>query len=42
LQEGFYDDGELEEAYESMPAGMRYEKMMLRELIKQMRKKGRA
>ncbi len=36
----FYDNGKLEDAYESMPAGMRYEKMMLRELIKQMRKKG--
>jgi tRNA pseudouridine13 synthase len=36
----YYDEGEFEEAYESMPAGMRYEKMMLRELIKQMRKKG--
>ncbi|MBZ2165151.1 tRNA pseudouridine(13) synthase TruD [Methanobacterium spitsbergense] len=36
----YYDDGELEEAYESMPAGMRYEKMMLRELMKQKRKKG--
>ena len=36
----FYDDGKLEEAYESMPAGMRYEKMMLRELIKQKRKMG--
>jgi tRNA pseudouridine13 synthase len=36
----FYDDGEMGEAYESMPAGMRYEKMMLRELLKQKRKKG--
>jgi tRNA pseudouridine13 synthase len=36
----YYDEGELEEAYESMPAGMRYEKMMLRELLKQKRKKG--
>ena len=36
----YYDDGELEEAYESMPSGMRYEKMMLRELMKQKRKKG--
>ncbi|WP_048192197.1 tRNA pseudouridine(13) synthase TruD [Methanobacterium sp. SMA-27] len=36
----YYDEGELEEAYESMPAGMRYEKMMLRELMKQKRKKG--
>lgn len=35
-----YDEGKLNEAYESMPAGMRYEKMMLRELIKQMKKKG--
>ncbi len=38
--ESLYDEGKLEEAYECMPAGMRYEKMMLRELIKQMRKKG--
>ena len=36
----FYDEGDLEEAYESMPSGMRYEKMMLRELIQQKRKKG--
>lgn len=36
----YYDDGKLEEAYESMPAGMRYEKMMLRELMKQKHKKG--
>lgn len=35
-----YDEGEFEEAYDSMPSGMRYEKMMLRELIKQRRKKG--
>jgi len=36
----FYDEGDLEEAYESMPSWMRYEKMMLRELIQQKRKKG--
>ncbi len=36
----FYDNGELEESLESMPSGMRYEKMMLRALIKEMKKKG--
>lgn len=36
----FYDEGELEESLESMPSGMRYEKMMLRALIKEMKKKG--
>ena len=30
----FYDEGELEESLEAMPSGMRYEKMMLRALIK--------
>jgi len=35
-----YDEGHYREAYESMPSGMRYEKMMLRELIKEMKKKG--
>lgn len=35
-----YDQGEMQEAYEHMPSSMRYEKMMLRELIKQKRKKG--
>ena len=35
-----YDEGKFQEAYESMPAGMRYEKMMLRELMKQGRKRG--
>src|SRR5690606_31436217 len=35
-----YDEGHYQEAYESMPSGMRYEKMMLRELIKEMKKKG--
>jgi tRNA pseudouridine13 synthase len=35
-----YDEGNLEEAYESMPSWMRYEKMMLRELIRQEKKKG--
>lgn len=34
-----YDEGEYEEAYESMPSGMRYEKMMLREIMKEERKK---
>jgi tRNA pseudouridine13 synthase len=34
-----YDEGELQEAYESMPAGMRYEKMMLRELMREQKKK---
>ncbi|AUB55150.1 tRNA pseudouridine(13) synthase TruD [Methanobacterium subterraneum] len=36
----FYDEGELEESLESMPSGMRYEKMMLRALIKEMKKRG--
>ena len=35
-----YDEGDWEEAYKSMPSGMRYEKMMLRELMKQKKKKG--
>ncbi|HMK54257.1 MAG TPA: tRNA pseudouridine(13) synthase TruD [Methanobacteriaceae archaeon] len=35
-----YDQGEWEEAYHSMPAGMRYEKMMLRTLLKEKKKKG--
>ncbi|MEG3225282.1 MAG: tRNA pseudouridine(13) synthase TruD [Methanobacteriales archaeon Met13] len=34
-----YDQGEWEEAYQSMPAGMRYEKMMLRALLKEKKKK---
>jgi tRNA pseudouridine13 synthase len=36
----FYDQGELEESLESMPSGMRYEKMMLRTLIKEKNKRG--
>jgi len=36
----FYDEGELDESLEAMPGGMRYEKMMLRALIKEMKKKG--
>lgn len=36
----FYDEGELEESLESMPSGMRYEKMMLRALIREMKKRG--
>ncbi len=36
-----YEMGEFEEAYQSMPSGMRYEKMMLRELMKQQRKRGK-
>jgi tRNA pseudouridine13 synthase len=35
-----YDEGNLEEAYENMPAAMRYEKMLLRELLNLKRKKG--
>ena len=35
-----YDQGELEESLESMPSGMRYEKMMLRTLIKEKNKRG--
>lgn len=34
-----YDEGKYLEAYESMPAGMRYEKMMLRELMREYKKK---
>ncbi len=34
-----YDDGNLEESLESMPRGMRYEKMMLKTLLKEMKKK---
>lgn len=33
-----YDEGKYSEAYEYMPAGMRYEKMMLRELIREFKK----
>ena len=35
-----YDKGELEDALESMPSGMRYEKMMIRTLLKEKKKKG--
>ncbi len=35
-----YDDGKWEEAFEEMPGSMRYEKMMLRTLLKEMKKKG--
>ncbi len=34
-----YDEGEYLESYQSMPAGMRYEKMMLRELMGEYKKK---
>ena len=34
-----YDDGKLEESLELMPKGMRYEKMMIKELIKEQNKK---
>lgn len=34
-----YDEGYLQEALESMPRGMRYEKMMLKTLLKEMKKK---
>jgi tRNA pseudouridine13 synthase len=34
-----YDQGELEKSYELMPTGMRYERMMLRELLKEQKKK---
>lgn len=33
-----YDDGKLQEAFEAMPRGMRYEKMMLKTLLKEMKK----
>jgi tRNA pseudouridine13 synthase len=35
-----YDKGQWTEAYDAMPSGMRYEKMMLRTLIKDKKKKG--
>lgn len=34
-----YDEGQYLDAYESMPAGMRYEKMMLRELMREWKKR---
>lgn len=34
-----YDDGDYHESYNSMPSGMRYEKMMLRELLKEKKNK---
>ncbi len=34
-----YDQGQWEEAFQSMPSGMRYEKMMLRTLLKEKKKK---
>jgi tRNA pseudouridine13 synthase len=34
-----YDDGHLQESLESMPRGMLYEKMMLKTLLKEMKKK---
>lgn len=34
-----YDNGKLEESLESMPKGMRYEKMMLKTLLREMKKK---
>jgi tRNA pseudouridine13 synthase len=39
LARELYDEGQYQEAYQSMPSGMRYEKMMLRELIKDKEKK---
>lgn len=34
-----YDEGDLEKSYELMPTGMRYERMMLRALLKEQKKK---
>ncbi len=34
-----YDEGKLEESFNAMPKGMRYEKMMLKTLLKEMKKK---
>jgi tRNA pseudouridine13 synthase len=34
-----YDEGKLEEAFEEMPRSMRYEKMMLKTILKEMKKK---
>jgi len=39
IARSLYDKGELEEALESMPSGMRYEKMMIRTLLKEKKKK---
>jgi len=36
-----YDQGDLERAYENMPKSMRYERMMLKVLIKEFKKKGK-
>jgi len=34
-----YDDGEIEKSLECMPTGMRYERMMLKELLKEQKRK---
>lgn len=37
-----YDDGELEKSLELMPNGMRYERMMLKELVREQKKREKA
>jgi len=39
LARSAYDDGEIEKSLELMPTGMRYERMMLKELIKEQKKR---
>jgi len=38
IARSIYDDGNIEKSYEAMPTGMRYERMMLRELLKEEKK----
>jgi len=38
IARSLYDNGNIKESYESMPTGMRYERMMLRELLKEEKK----
>lgn len=37
-----YDDGKIEKSLELMPTGMRYERMMLKELFKEQKKRGKS
>jgi tRNA pseudouridine13 synthase len=38
IARSLYDDGDIEKSYEAMPTGMRYERMMLRKLLKEEKK----
>lgn len=38
IARSLYDDGNIEKSYEAIPTGMRYERMMLRELLKEEKK----